>query len=89
MGDMLRRLTEFLGFSPPTNRPFGDLSDEELLERYVRTRIELRDDDHARPTAELVGTADKFMEEWEWRHGGLEEFDARADRLEAELRDDE
>jgi len=78
---------EFLGFSPPSDRPYSDVPDEELVEQYALIRLKLEDDEDHEPTRELVPVAYRLMEEWEWRHSGLEEFDERADRREAELRD--
>lgn len=80
---------EFLGFRSPSNRPYEELPDEEIVERYVRARIKLEDGSPMETKRELITRCNHLMEEWEWRHGGLTEFDRRANEVEERLRADE
>jgi hypothetical protein len=82
---MFERLMEFLGFEDPSDRPFSDLSDEEVVDRYARARLRLDSDEWRDVGQDAITECNLLMEEWETRHGGLQELDVRAERREEEL----
>ncbi|MDG5775290.1 hypothetical protein VB773_10395 [Haloarculaceae archaeon H-GB2-1] len=82
---MFNRLMQFLGFEEPSNRPYSDLSDDEIIDRYARARLQLAGDEWNDVGQDVITETNHLMQEWETRHSGLQTLDALAERREREL----
>lgn len=73
---MLNRIKTFLGFSTPIDRPYEDLSDEEIIQRYSEIRNRLENGGWHSVSPHMITECEHLMAEWEHRDESLEQLDA-------------